>query len=57
MIGFVKVIVGNVPHHHLPMMILPSKRTGEFIRRAERVRLAIGGSAYPRPQQTLYRSL
>src|SRR5690348_8158003 len=45
MVGFVKVIVGNVPYHHLPVMPLPSERADELIRRAERVRLAIGQRA------------
>src|SRR5690348_14035412 len=45
MVGFVKVIVGNVPDHHLPVTPLPSERTDEFIGRAERIRLAIGQRA------------
>ena len=45
MIGFVKVIIGNVPHHHLPVMSLPPERADKFIRRAERIRLAIGQCA------------
>jgi hypothetical protein len=45
MIGFVKVIVGNVPYHHLPVMSLPTERADKFIRRAERICLAIGQCA------------